>query len=59
MSVELAHPERIGATIRPGQRRQRPLLEVSMRVRPSPVLRGPIHLAVEYDGIAPASLERT
>jgi hypothetical protein len=30
-----------------------------MRVRPSPVLRGPIHLAVEYDGIAPASLGRT
>jgi cytochrome P450 len=30
--VELTHPERIGATIRPGQRRQRPLLEVSMRV---------------------------
>jgi hypothetical protein len=29
-----------------------------MRVGPSPVLRGPIHLAVEYDGIAPASLGR-
>jgi cytochrome P450 len=42
------------------QRVQNPRLVVDPPpYRPSPVLRGPIHLAVEYDGIAPASLGRT
>ena len=41
----------------PARRVQNPRLVVDPPpYRPSPVLRGPLHLMVEYDGVTPASL---